>query len=192
MCVYVQINLLEVWIIRLADVDLLTELVYKPLDLKHRLYLTHVVISSYYGYILMQTNDLLRHQIIRRLIPQETEKVADAAINLWEQMAAKIISIVGESGFNSLYERNVFLTQSTFPWLGAASLLPQTDHRFTKLRLSLEGQTPAQARAANSLLLITFTDILALLIGEELTSSILRSAWGNNASDKAGMELNND
>jgi hypothetical protein len=140
----------------------------------------------------MQTNDLLRHQIIRRLIPQETEKVADAAINLWEQMASKIISIVGESGFNSLYERNVFLTQSTFPWLGAATLLPQNDHRFTKLRLSLEGQSHTQAREANSLLLITFTDILALLIGEELTSSILRSAWGNNASDKAGMELNND
>jgi hypothetical protein len=140
----------------------------------------------------MQTSDLLRHQKIKNLIPQETEKVADAAISLWEQIAIQIISIVGEGGFNSLYTRSIYLTQSIFPWLAAVPLSPQTDCRFAELKMSLEGQTPAQVRAANSLLLITFTDILASLIGEELTSSILRSAWGNNASDKAGMEFNNE
>lgn len=44
--------------------------------------------------------------------------------------------------------------------------------------MSLEGQAPAQASEANSLLMITFTDILASLIGEQLTTSILRLAWG--------------
>jgi hypothetical protein len=134
------------------------------------------------------------------------EKAADAAINLWEQMATEIISIVGEGGFNSLYARSVFLTRPTFPWLAASSLgrpdksfssSPQTDHRFAGLKMSLEGQTPAQASEANSLLLITFTDILAALIGEQLTTSILRLAWGseellaghpNDASDRAGDE----
>lgn len=137
-------------------------------------------------------DDLLRHQMIKSLIPPQYEKVADSAINLWEPMAAQISSIVGAGGFNSLYARSVFLTQPAFPWLAAGLMSPQTDHRFAALRLSLEGQTPAQAREANSLLLITFTDILASLIGEELTSSILRSAWGDNASISAGMELNND
>jgi len=126
--------------------------------------------------------------MIKSLLPQEAEKVADAAIILWEQLAAQIISIVGKGGFNSLYARSIFLTQPTFPWLAGGSLSPQTDHRFAALRLSLEGQTPALTREANSLLLITFTDIMASLIGEELTSSILRSAWGN----RAGMEFNND
>jgi len=58
----------------------------------------------------MQTSDLLRYQIIKSLMAQHTEKVADAAIDLWDQMATQIISIVGESGFNSLYVRSVFLT----------------------------------------------------------------------------------
>ena len=126
--------------------------------------------------VLTFTSDLLRQQIVKRRMAQPTEEVADAAINLWEQMATQIIFIVGEGGFNSIYARSVFLTQSTFPWLAADSLSPQTDHRFAELKISLEGQTPEQINAGNSLLLITFTDILASLIGEQLTSLILRSA----------------
>ncbi len=136
----------------------------------------------------METSDLLRHQIIKSLMAQHTDRVADVTINLWEQLASEIISIIGEGGFNSLYARSVFLTQPAFPWLAASALSPQTDHRLKELKTSLEGQTPAQASEANSLLLITFTDILASLIGERLTTSILRSAWGLSASDKAGDE----
>jgi hypothetical protein len=133
----------------------------------------------------METSELLRHQKIKSLTVQHTEKVADAAIDLWELMATQIILIVGEGGFNSLYARSLFLTQSTFPWLVDGPLPPQTDHRFTELKMSLEGQTPAQASEANSLLLITFTDILASLIGEQLTTSILCAAW-------PGKEFKND
>ncbi len=118
----------------------------------------------------------LRHQIIDGVMAQRTE--VDAAIELWEQMATRLIALVGEDGFNSLYARSVFLTQSTFPWLAASSLSPRTDHRFANLKNCLEGQTPAQAVKASSFLLITFTDILASLIGEQLTNNILRMAWG--------------
>lgn len=140
----------------------------------------------------MATSDVLRHQIINSLVAQHTEKVADAAIDLWGQMATQIISIIGEGGFNSLYGRSVFLTRSKFPWLAAGPLPPQADQRFAGLKMSLEGRTPAQAREANSLLLITFTDVLASLIGEQLTTSILRSAWGDDASELAGREFKNE
>jgi len=120
---------------------------------------------------------------------QHPENVVDAAITLWEQMATQIISIVGEEGFNSLYARSVFLTQPTFPWLAAGSLSPQTGRRFAELRTSLEEQLPAQASAANSLLLTIFTDILAGLIGEQLTAGILRSAWGNDAACSVSKEF---
>jgi hypothetical protein len=139
----------------------------------------------------MQTSDLPRHRIIESLTAQHTEKVADAAIDFWDKLATEIISIVGEEGFNSLYARSVFLAQSTFPWLVASSLSPQTDQRFAELKTSLAEQTPAQASEANSLLLIALTDILASLIGEQLTTSILRSAWGDDASDKAVKEFKN-
>jgi hypothetical protein len=120
------------------------------------------------------------------------EKAADAAVNLWEQLASKIIAIVGEGGFDSLYARSVFLSQSKFPWLSADLLSSQTNHRFAELKSNLEEQSPVQASEASSLLMITFTDILVTLIGEQLTSSILRSAWGNDASDRAGKEFKNE
>jgi hypothetical protein len=158
----------------------------------------------------MQTSDLLRHQMIKSLMAKHTEKVADAAILIWEQMANEIISIVGEGGFNSLLARSVFLTQSTHPWLGASSSgntdnsfssSAQTGHRFAALKVSFEGQTLAQASEANSLLLLNFTDILASLIGEQLTISILRTAWGaeellaghpGDASDRSLKEFKNE
>ena len=74
----------------------------------------------------MDTSDLLRHQIITSLMAQHTEKVADAAVSLWEQMATQIISIVGEGGFNSLYARSVFLTQSDIS-LARGQLTATTD-----------------------------------------------------------------
>lgn len=116
----------------------------------------------------------LRHEMINGIMAQHTE--VDAAIDLWEQMATQLIAIVGEDGFNSLFARSVFLTQSTFPWLAAPA--SRADHRFADLKTSLEGQTPAQAVKASRSLLITFTDILASLIGEQLTNNILSMAWG--------------
>jgi hypothetical protein len=140
----------------------------------------------------METSDTLRHQMVRNLMTQHTEKVVDAEVELWERIATQIISIIGESGFNSLYARSLFLTRETIPWLASSAPLPQAEQRFAELRRGLDGQTPAQARAANRLLLITFTDILASLIGEELTTRILRAAWRNDASDKADKEFKNE
>lgn len=122
---------------------------------------------------------MVRHQLIKSLMAQRSEKIADAAIDLWEKMATQVISIVGEGGFNLLYARSVFLAQPTFPWLAALSLPSQADHRFAELKTGLEGQTPKQAGEASILLLISFTDIMSAIIGEELTISILRLAWGS-------------
>ncbi len=140
----------------------------------------------------METSSLLRHQIIESLIPQHTDNVVDTAIHRWELLAAQIISIVGEGGFNALYIRSAFLARSTFPWLPANSLPSQTDARFANLKKSLAGQTSAQASAANSLLLITLTDILAALIGEDLTTRILRSAWSNDVPSRTGQEFQHE
>lgn len=139
----------------------------------------------------MQSVALIRHQTIENIKRPGSESVAGAAISLWEQLSVQIISIVGEAGFDSLYARSISLTQSAFPWL-ATSRLPQTEHRFKDLEMQFEGQSPSQINTANTMLLITFTDILASLIGEQLTSSILRSAWGDHASNWPGKESENE
>lgn len=140
----------------------------------------------------METSDTLRHQIIKSLTARRTDEAANAAIRLWEQMATQVVTMVGDGGFNSLYARSIFLTQSSIPWVAASLPAPPTDRRFATLRLSFEGQDPAQVSEANRLLLITFTNILASLIGEQLTTSILRSAWGNGESDRPGKEFENE
>ena len=99
--------------------------------------------------------------------------------------SVKVVSIL----FNA---RSVFLAQSTFPWLVATSISPQTDHRFAGLRISFDGQTRMQTREANRLLLIIFTDILASLIGEQLTTQMVRLAWGNNIQDRSGKEFSDE
>ena len=141
----------------------------------------------------METSDLSRQQLVNHRMAQPSKKeVAATAIDLWEQIATQIISIIGEGGFDSLYLRSVSLTQSTYPWLAAVLPQSKTDQRFKDLQISFEGQTPEQASAANSQLLITFTDILATLIGEQLTIRLLRSAWGEDPFEKPGKELQNE
>jgi hypothetical protein len=140
----------------------------------------------------METSDLPRHQLIKSFTATPTEGAADAAITLWEHLAAQIISIVGEDGFNALYVRSIFLNQRTFPWLPTGSLPPQTDHPFADLKMSFEGRPPAQASEANSLLLVTLTDILASLIGEQLINRILSLAWGAEIPNETGKEFKNE
>lgn len=122
---------------------------------------------------------------------EQPDNVANAAIDLWEKLADEIVSIVGEAGFASLYERSVHLTQPTFPWLPPSPLPPQ-GNRFAELKARLADQPTAHVLAANTLLLTSFTDILASLIGEQMTSSILRSAWGSLASAMPDKEPDNE
>lgn len=139
----------------------------------------------------MQTTDLLRHQLIKSLTTLRHEEGVDAAIDLWMQMAAGLILIIGAGGFDSLYARSVFLSQSSYPWLAARSRPPQIDHRFGDLKASLQAQSPMCGKEANCLLLITFTDILVSMIGERLTTRILDSAWDIDTQDTADKEVNN-
>ena len=131
----------------------------------------------------MQTSRLLQRLINERLTALHPEKVEDAAISLWEELATQISSIIGVGGFNALYTRSLFFTQATFPWLAARELSTHADSPFAALKCSYEAQAPVEVAAANGLLLTTFSDILASLIGEELTANILSVAWGTEVSD---------
>lgn len=136
----------------------------------------------------METSDQLRHRIINRLPLLRTENIPDGAVFIWEQLATHIIAIVGEDGFNSLYMRSLDLTRSKFPWLDFDPHSIQTGQRFAELKMRLERQAPEHASEANLLLLSNFTGILASLIGEQLTTSILRLAWGIEVGDSPGKE----
>ena len=140
----------------------------------------------------METSELQRRQLIEHLLTQHAQMNAADAVSLWEPMAAQIVGIVGEGGFNSLYARSLFLSQNMFPWLAACALSAHEAPRFVLLQTCFESQTSAQIRAANAHLLITFTNTMAGLIGDQLTTRILRSAWNNTVPDSINQEFKDE
>lgn len=142
----------------------------------------------------MATRDVRRRQFIDSALARNSDEAADSAIQTWQQLASQLVSLIGEGGFHSLYARTLYLTRADFPWLPAVGAALSSDVGFEALRTSLEGQDAAHADKANRMLLLTFTDILASLVGEPLTTDILSSAWGDGASDRdiAGKEISNE
>jgi len=137
----------------------------------------------------MTTTNPQRFQMIKKTVIQRPGAIAEVSVNLWERLSTELISIIGEGGFQSLYLRSIHLTSATFPWLAPNHPSQQSDSRFTDLKMSLEGRDSTEASEASIALLSTFIDILALLIGETLTTGILRSAWGDDALDIVAKEL---
>ena len=97
-------------------------------------------------------------------------------------LAAELIPIIGETGFATLFARSLYRNQTLFTWLASApapqqpQVLQHSATQFTTLKASLQTRSFTEATAANQALLITFTDILIVLIGEPLTIGILRAA----------------
>ena len=142
--------------------------------------------------------------MIRRAGLRRPDAMPDVTMQLWEGLAGQLISVIGEGGFQWLYTRSIHLSSATYPWMAqnppqtpnhaqiqvqTKPQTPQINSRFVRLKILLEQREMAEASEASIALLITFIDILALLIGEPLTNSILRSAWGDDALDSAAKEL---
>lgn len=127
--------------------------------------------------------------MIQRAILRRPDAVLEVSVALWERLAIELVAIIGEGGFQSLYSRSVHLTSAAFPWMVCSHPWQRTDARFADLKIGFEGRDSAQACEASIALMTTFIDILAVLIGELLTTSILRSAWGDDALDIAAKEL---
>ncbi|MEQ1599229.1 MAG: hypothetical protein ABL880_07675 [Methylotenera sp.] len=140
----------------------------------------------------MDKDDLHRRYIVETLTAKDNDKVADSAIILWQQIATNISSIVGESGFHSLYIRSIFLGSSKFPWLASYNPKSEIGNQFAELKICFEKQPTAHIKEANKHLLITLTDILASLVGEPITTYILCMAWGDVAPDIVTKEFQNE
>ena len=115
--------------------------------------------------------------------------IVDVSILLWEKMARQLVSIIGEGGFQSLYDRSLYLTAPTFPCLTSCNSSTSKSSRFVKLRICLTDQDLMNSGEASIAFLVTFVDILALLIGEFLTSTILDLAWADHALDTVVKEI---
>ncbi len=132
-----------------------------------------------------------REQMIAKAVMRRPGGVPGNTIVLWDRLAAELTVIVGDVGFQSLYNRSLHKTHVTFPWLGAIS--QQTiGSQFSGLATSLQTRDPAEAGQASIMLLNTFMSILAKLVGEILTTSIVDAALDVDTRDATSEEPDNE
>lgn len=118
----------------------------------------------------------------------DSSAIADAAIRTWTGAASELAQLIGEGGVRALYTRSLHLTRSTFPWLPAVEEPAQKDAPFAALRASLERRAPVEAINASTAFLVTFSELLVTLIGEALSTRLLRSAWADGDSGTTTQE----
>ncbi|NDP61043.1 hypothetical protein [Polaromonas sp.] len=139
----------------------------------------------------METTESTRGRLIEAaLTTSHPQTMADATLRLWEQLAPSLISIIGEGGFKPLYKRSLRLAAKEHPWMALdptkSSAIQQ---RFTDLQACLRAQDATHARLGSLALFTIFLDVLASLIGEELTTYLLQSAWRKETSETPAKDF---
>ena len=137
----------------------------------------------------METNNAAREQTIRRVVTAKPDAIVDVTVALWQHLSSELISIIGDIGFQSLYSRSIHRTAASNPWIMILHGTRPASAGFADMKLCFEDQIIAEACEASISLLTIFLDILIALIGEHLTTSILRSAWGDDAVHNVVKEL---
>jgi hypothetical protein len=114
------------------------------------------------------------HQLalVRQLVGEHPQTIDEVAMELWQRLCRSLVMIIGDEGFDALFDRSVHLTSAEFPWLKSADLSQGNPSSFDSLRLRLQQQDPEQALQATVLQLATFTAVLVTLIGQPLTTNL--------------------
>lgn len=133
--------------------------------------------------LIMANSDKQRHDMIEQMMLRQSGATQFVSVQLWENLATELSSIIGERGFESLFARSLHLASAAYPWLNPQASGATMLH----LKQSMECNS-ADAAAASGALMRIFLDTLILLIGEHLTSSILGKAWRDDVNN-AGTEL---
>jgi hypothetical protein len=135
------------------------------------------------------TSDNMRQRVFRRMLTREAgtganaPAIAAAARRLCERFAERLTPLIGNAGVAAICARSLHLSQRNVPGLAPLRASAPGDAPFALLQLSLEQQEPAAATDAAVALLATVSELLALFIGESLTTRLLREAWPDDFAD---------
>ena len=122
--------------------------------------------------------EALRETLARRAgYAPTTRSVADAALGIWQQMAARLEPVIGAGGVDVLFGRSLHLTGKAFPWLATAGAKGNSAASLGSLKACFEARETQVATEAGVALLAGFTELLAGLIGESLTERLLGTVW---------------
>ena len=107
----------------------------------------------------------------------DSKAIAEATLSTWHHVADRLVPVIGPRGVDALFNRSLNVTCKTFPWLAIAGNDGNGAAQLAALRLRLAGREPDIAAEASYVLLVTFTVLLANLIGESLTERLLEPVW---------------
>ena len=117
---------------------------------------------------------------LERLIHRLDQAVSETSSALWHELSAGLVQIIGQEGFNALYDRSLHEACSTCAWLRPELGWATGPSRLEHLRAALASRNADDASRAAVLQLSSFTALLSSLIGPHLTDHILRAAWGDD------------
>ncbi len=120
----------------------------------------------------------------RRLLAREAQEAesaeerATAARRVCETIVAHLSTLVGPSAARALFARSVKLSAPDFPCLGKVDLaVERAPNLPEQLEACLRGENPDAVTEASLALYATLLALLGTLIGERLTSEVLRDSW---------------
>ncbi len=116
--------------------------------------------------------------LIARLIRESPSPASETAAALLLPLSRKLTTIIGQNGFQTLYDRSLHTAAKHYPWLIAAADASARLSDPEKLKAALCKQPVDQASHATVLLFSTLLELLVCLIGQSLTTNLLRDAWG--------------
>ena len=122
-------------------------------------------------------------EVIRTTLGQRAGRLpaadatAEATAVTWRLVAAQLTPVIGARGLDVLFSRALHQASVEFPWLASAVDRGGSASPLPSLMACLAGQLASSAADASYALLLSFTDLLAALIGESLTTRLLAPVW---------------
>lgn len=134
---------------------------------------------------LDQQNPVIsRHHIrIVELLKNSEIPIAKGNMELWKALSVELIAIIGETGFQSLYQRCLHQVQRDYPFLNVADTMSPSPSsvslqaQFLFMREQLQHYPEEECLKLSLILIDRFINLLSSLIGEELCDVVLFSAW---------------
>lgn len=123
-----------------------------------------------------QPLEAIRSTLVRRAGAVSNAKaVAEATLGTLHQLADQLSPVIGARGVDALLTYSLHQASQAFSWI-------EGDHQDTATLLAsikerLEARESAEALEASCALLVIFTDLLGVLIGESLTARLLDPVW---------------
>jgi hypothetical protein len=95
-----------------------------------------------------------------------------------EKLSQRLGQVIGPSGVQAIVLRAVRLRKTEFAFLDERMIASDSRHSVAEpLRACLNGHEPDVIREASVALFATFTGLLANVIGDRLTWSLLQQIW---------------